>query len=112
MKKTVNCGRAGYIRRMDATRLGLAAQAMGAGRLELDDVLDYSVGFILPVRVGDRVEADTPLCTLYAKDEASAAQAEKDIRNAIEFSDEPCDPIPDCFAVVRAEGITRFGEKA
>ena len=112
VKRTVNCGRAGSIRRMDATKLGLTAQAMGAGRLELDDALDYSVGFILPIRVGDRVEADTPLCTLYAKDEASAIQAEKDIRNAIEFSDEPCDPIPDCFAVVRAEGITRFGEKA
>ena len=108
--RTVMCNTEGYVSKMNATGLGLAAQGMGAGRLELDDQLDYSVGFILPVRVGDRVEKDTVLCTLYAKDEESAAIAEQKIRDAITISTEPCDPIPDCFAVITAEGITRFGE--
>ena len=109
--RSVTCGRDGYIKAMDTTALGLAAQAMGAGRLELDDVLDYSVGFILPVRVGDRVEKDTPLCTLYAKDEASADRAEQAIREAVFFGDKPCAPLPTWYAVVTHDQIIRQGEE-
>jgi len=73
-------------------------------------VLDYAVGFILPVRVGDRVSADTPLCTLYAGSEESADQAEREIRSAIVFSDEPCSPLPSCYAVVTRDRVIRMGE--
>ena len=41
--REVTCGRAGYVQKMDTMALGMAAQAMGAGRLTMDDKLDYSV---------------------------------------------------------------------
>lgn len=44
VKRAVRCGRAGYIAAMDTQALGLAAQAMGAGRMRKEDKLDYSVG--------------------------------------------------------------------
>ena len=92
--RTVTCGRNGYVRSMDTMALGLAAQEMGAGRMELGDQLDYSVGFVLSVRVGDRTESDTPFCTLYARTEEEADRAEKAIREAVRFSDEPCPRAP------------------
>ncbi len=98
-----NC--TGYVARMDTTALGLAAQAMGAGRVQKTDVLDYSVGFVLPVRIGDRLQPDTPLCTLYARSQADADKAEQAIRAAITLSPAPVSPPPLCYAIVTQNGV-------
>ena len=103
------CGKAGWVAKMDTMALGMAAQAMGAGRMKADDALDYSVGFVLHVRIGDRVEADTPLCELHARSEADADKAEAAIRDAITFGQEPCGRVPDFFAIVTKDGIRRTG---
>ena len=101
--RSVKAGLSGYAAAMDTTALGLAAQAMGAGRIRKTDELDYSVGFVLPVRIGDRVEPDSELCTLYARSEADAEKAEAAIRTAIAFSEEPVQRPPLCYAIVTAE---------
>lgn len=106
--RQIKCGRSGWVKKMNTTALGMAAQAMGAGRLKVDDELDYSVGFVLQVRIGDRVEEDTPLCELHVKSEEHAELAEKAIRKAIEFSDEPCKRAPNFFAIVTRDGIRRL----
>ena len=105
--RRVAAGYTGYVKDMDTMALGLAAQAMGAGRVRKTDALDYSVGFILPVRIGDRVEKDTELCTLYARNEEEAARAEAAIRGAICLSDATVDRPPLCHAVVTRDGVTR-----
>ena len=110
--RPVTCGGAGYVTSMDTTALGLAAQAMGAGRLRLDDALDYSVGFVLRVRIGDRVEADTPLAELHARTETDADAAERAIRAAVRIGAEPCGRRPNFYAVVTAEGTRRLEENA
>ena len=104
------CGQEGTIQAMDTAALGMAAQAMGAGRLSLEDQLDYSVGYILKVRIGDRVTADTPLCELHAKTEADAARAEAAIRAAIRIGKEPCARARNFYAVITADGIQHIGE--
>lgn len=108
VKRVARCGRAGYVAAMDTQALGLAAQAMGAGRMRKEDRLDYSVGFVLPVRLGNRVEADTELCTLYARNEADAARAEAAIRAAVTIQDAPVPPAPLCYAVITREGVRRL----
>ena len=106
--RQVNCRMTGYVQKMDTTALGLASQAMGAGRKTMEDQLDYSVGYILQVRIGDRVEAGTPLCELHARSEAEALQAEQAIRQAITIGEEPCDRAKLFFAEVTAEGVKRL----
>ena len=106
--RRVNCGKTGWVKRMDTTALGLASQAMGAGRKTMEDVLDYSVGFILQVRIGDRVGADTPLCELHARNDAEADLAEQAVRAAIEIGDEPCGRAKLFYAEVTAEGTTLY----
>lgn len=100
VQRTICCGRAGYVHHMDTMALGLAAQAMGAGRVRKSDTLDYSVGFILPVRIGDAVTADTPLATLYARSDADADRAEQSLRAAIAFSDAPVPRPPLSYAII------------
>ena len=83
VRREIKCGKAGYVRKMDTMALGLAAQALGAGRLKKDDTLDYSVGFIMRVRIGDEVKEDTPLCEIFARSDGDAERAETSIRNAV-----------------------------
>ena len=107
--RPVSCGKAGWVEKMNTTALGMAAQAMGAGRLKVDDKLDYSVGFVLQVRIGDRVEADTPLCVLHARSEADADRAEQAVRAAVTIGDEACGKAPDFYAIVTKDGMKKLG---
>ncbi len=106
--REVKAGCTGYIAAMDTEALGYAAQAMGAGRVQKTDVIDYSVGYILPVRIGDKITEDTTLCTLYARSEADAVKAEAAIRAAITIGDAPAERPPLWYAVVTADGVERF----
>ena len=109
--REVTCGRAGYVQKMDTMALGMAAQAMGAGRLTMDDELDYSVGYVLQVRIGDKVEADTPLCTLHARSKEDAEKAEQAVRAAIRIGEEKCGRAPNFIAIVMKNMIARLGEE-
>ncbi len=108
VRKTVLCGRSGYVQKMDTAALGSAAQAMGAGRLRVEDRIDYSVGFVMKVRLGDRTEPDTPLCELHAASEADAERAEEAVRRAVQWSCEPCERGKIFYALVSEKGVTRF----
>lgn len=106
--RTVRVGQAGYITAMQTTALGLAAQNMGAGRKQKTDVIDPAVGFVLPVRLGQRVAPEDVFFTLHARDEQSADAAEAAIRSAISIGDAPVSAPPLCYALITAEGTKRF----
>ncbi|MBE5769302.1 MAG: thymidine phosphorylase [Clostridiales bacterium] len=108
VKRTVKAGVSGYVAAMDTMALGLAAQAMGAGRIQKTDVLDYSVGYVLPVRIGDLLMPETDLAVLYARSEAEADKAEQAIRNALVISDEKPELPKLCYAIVTKDGVQRF----
>ena len=106
--RPVKCGKAGWVQGMDTMALGMAAQGMGAGRLRMDDKLDYSVGFVLQVRIGDRVEEDSPLCVLHARSEEDADRAEEAVRAAVRIGREECGRVPNFYAVVTRDGVRRL----
>ena len=108
VRRTVLCGREGYVSRMNTMALGSAAQAMGAGRLRKEDPIDYSVGFVLKVRLGDHVTPQTPLCELHARTEEDADRAEQAIRAALSWSGTPCDRGKNFYALVTREGVQKL----
>ena len=107
--RPVSCGASGWVTKMDTVHLGMIAQKMGAGRMKADDKLDYSVGYVLNVRIGDRVEADTPLCVLHARSEEDADRAEAAIRTAVTIGPESCGRAKNFYAVVSRDGVRRLG---
>jgi len=58
----------GFVIEMDAEAIGLAAVALGAGRARVDDRVDPAVGIVVAKKLGERVEAGEPLCTVHAGD--------------------------------------------
>jgi pyrimidine-nucleoside phosphorylase len=86
--RTVLAERAGYVDRLGALAVGLAAMHLGAGRVTKDDSIDHSVGVVCLRKRGDRVEAGDVLAEIHASDEASAGAAAADVLAAYELVDE------------------------
>ncbi len=73
----------GTVQAIDAEAIGLAAVALGAGRARLEDPVDHGVGLVVHHKVGDRVEAGEPLCTVHFGDrgpESPQAVADRVLR--------------------------------
>lgn len=100
--------RAGVIARMDTTLLGYAAQELGAGRRQKTDRIDPRVGFIMRCRVGDSLSAGAPICTVYAANEDTFAQAQRMILRAVEIGDAPVPPSRLIYAMVTPQGVTEY----
>ena len=58
----------GIVQAIDAEAIGLAAVALGAGRARIEDPVDHGVGLIVHRKIGDRVHAGEPLCTVHFGD--------------------------------------------
>jgi len=90
VKKTedVKTDQNGYVYAMNAEKIGLAAQMLGAGRAKKGDPVDYSVGLLMKVRCGAQVRDGDPLCTLYINDEKNLPEVKALIHDAIEIREE------------------------
>ncbi|MHC5247515.1 pyrimidine-nucleoside phosphorylase [Enterococcus sp. LJL90] len=59
----------GYVNRLVANEIGIAAMMLGAGRKTKEDEIDHSVGLMLHKKVGDQVTAGESLMTIYSNTE-------------------------------------------
>src|SRR5438477_4955030 len=85
----VESPRAGYVARLGATAIGVAALHLGAGRRDKEDAVDHSVGVVCRRKRGDEVSAGELLAEVHAHDETSAAEAAREVLAAYELDDEP-----------------------
>lgn len=86
--------RGGYVARVSALPIGLAALHLGAGRREKSDPVDHAVGIVCARKRGDSVERGDPLVEIHARDEASAAEAAEAVLAAYELADQPPESRP------------------
>jgi pyrimidine-nucleoside phosphorylase len=98
--REVNSDQAGYIKSINALEVGLTSVDLGAGRAQKGDPIDYAVGIILHVKVGEAIKRGGPLFTIHANDQAKAIAAEERLRHAIRFSTKPVKPLPLFYGVV------------
>lgn len=90
----VKAPQGGYISQINARVIGEAAVALGGGRARKSDPIDHAVGFIIPRKVGDKVEKGDLLFEVHANDPAKLAQARTDGLSAFAFSASPVEPLP------------------
>ncbi len=80
--RPVAAGRSGTVSAIDTRAVGVAVIALGGGRTRAADPIDHSVGLTDLAEVGTRMENDTPLAMIHARDEAGFEQAAGMIRDA------------------------------
>lgn len=79
----------GYIVDLDARDIGVASMSLGAGRARKGDAVDPAVGVELALKVGDRASAGDVLALVHGRDEATAANAARQVLAAYRFADRP-----------------------
>lgn len=89
----------GYIKAIDALKIGEGAMLLGAGRAKKEDSIDYASGITLTKKVGDVVKKGDVLAYLYTNFE-EFAEAEELIHDAYEFSDEVVEPSKLIYEVI------------
>jgi len=81
----------GYIGSVNALEVGRISVRLGAGRQQLDDRVDHSVGVLVHKKVGDAVSKGEIMAEVLAGDEKRGLQAAKDISRAVVISEQPPD---------------------
>jgi pyrimidine-nucleoside phosphorylase len=86
--KEVFAPRGGYVQRVAALPIGVASVHLGGGRRAKDDVIDPAVGIVVLKKRGDAVHDGEAVAEIHARDEASAAEAARDVLAAYELGDD------------------------
>lgn len=85
--------KSGFIYETDTAMIGRASVETGAGRTYKEQELDYGAGIILKKRIGDKVEKDEVIATIYSSTEEKCILASNILKEAIKISDiEPKKP--------------------
>jgi pyrimidine-nucleoside phosphorylase len=85
--------RSGYLNHVECEKVGWAVQRLGAGREQAGEPVAAHAGVQLHVKLGGRIEAGKPLCTMFTDDEARFAEPEQLLSAALTIGDEP-EPAP------------------
>ena len=87
--RSVPASSSGWLQRLDAYAIGVAAWRLGAGRARKEDPVSASAGVLCLAKPGDRVEAGQPVLELRADSEARFGPALRALDGAIVVGSEP-----------------------
>ncbi len=73
-KVAVTASSGGYVRRLEAETIGLAAMTLGAGRETKESVIDPAVGIVINKKIGDPFQAGENLAVIHAGADAPVEQ--------------------------------------
>jgi len=79
----------GYVKSIDAERMGVCALKLGAGRETMDSIIDLSVGIVLNKKVNDKVLLGETLAYIHANDLDRANEVEKEIKQIYKIDKRP-----------------------
>jgi thymidine phosphorylase len=81
--------RDGYVARLDALAVGVAAWRLGAGRARKEDAVSHTAGVVCLAKPGDRVRAGEPVLELHADDPGRFPAAIEALDGALTVAAEP-----------------------
>lgn len=99
-EKEIYANKSGYIEKEDAGKIGEIVCLLGAGRIKKDDKIDLDAGILIHKKVGDYVEKDSKIFTVYANNKEKLEVAEKKLKDLIEIGDIVPKKIPTIIEVI------------
>jgi thymidine phosphorylase len=84
----------GWLQRLDARAVGVAAWRLGAGRARKEDDVNHAAGIVCLAKPGDPVTAGQPILELRADDETRFGPAIAALAGAAAVGAEPAAPEP------------------
>ena len=89
----------GFIAKMQADSIGKASMLLGAGRVKLEDSIDYDAGIIFAKSFGDYIKKGEIIATLYSS-KNDFAPCISELEDAIILSNEKPQEQPLIFDVI------------
>lgn len=79
----------GYVKTLDALKVGEAVKLLGGGRQQKSDPIDLSVGVMLHKKIGDAVRQGEAVLTIHHHQERGLAEAKAQLETALTLSRTP-----------------------
>ena len=93
----------GYLTRLDAHLIGVAAWRLGAGRARKEDAIDHAAGLRLLAKPGDYLRMGQPIAELHCDDRSRFGYVAEGLTGAVTVEDEP--PGETAVVVQRVGGL-------
>jgi pyrimidine-nucleoside phosphorylase len=87
--RTLNAPTSGYLASMDCKQVGWAVQRLGAGRAKPGDPVSAHAGIEMHAKLGDKIEANQPLITLFTEDASLLDEPEAMLRETLQITQAP-----------------------
>ncbi len=87
--RTLTAPTSGYLASMDCKQVGWAVQRLGAGRAKPGDPVSAHAGIEMHAKLGDKVEANQPLVTLFSEDDSLLNEPEVMLRETLQITPTP-----------------------
>jgi pyrimidine-nucleoside phosphorylase len=100
--------RAGYVQKIHAEAVGVAALLLGAGRETKESVIDLAVGIVLKKKVGDKVEPGETLAELHVNDDRRLSEVMERLLAAYHIGGEQPAAHPLLYGLVTEAGVERY----
>ena len=104
----IKANKSGYISKIEAEEVGIAAMILGAGRETKEDLLDLSAGIVLEKKVGDYVNEGDILAYMHLNKEQKFEQAKERFINAYSIVEEKVEPKKLIYGVVTKNEVKKF----
>jgi pyrimidine-nucleoside phosphorylase len=84
----IKAEKSGFINQIDTLAIGESVSNIGGGRIKVEDLIDYAVGFQCEKSLGDEVKSGETLGVIYCRSEAQAESISGKMRGAYKIGDE------------------------
>lgn len=99
-KIQINSSQSGFIENFETERIGYVNVALGAGRLQVTDVIDPVAGLEFHVKIGHAIKSGEPLVSIYGNDLSRMRSVQDDLSRAIRISAHPLQAPPLILATI------------
>lgn len=100
IRETIFAEKGGWVSTVDAKEVGESSVILGAGRSKKGDEIDFGVGILVKVKVGEKVAEKQPLFEVHANDEERLNQVLHKLKNAVTIVEEPVEAPPYFWDVI------------
>lgn len=90
----------GFIGKINAEKIGIAARVLGAGRERKEEAVDHSAGIVITHKVGEYVHAGDTILEMHSNNAHRMAVAREIVDDAIHISREPHEVGPVVYDII------------
>ena len=91
----------GYVEAINAEAVGKAALVLGAGRETKESSIDLAVGIVIHKKIGDKINVDEPVATIYYNNEQKYNLATSILEKAYKISDQQIEKPDLIYDIIR-----------